>query len=418
MIYTHISRFSINLSLKKIFIFLFSIIFKINSKKIFLQKLKLILKTKNIILTSQGRSALFYILKSIISKKKGEIIIAPYTLPEVIFCIKYSGGTPIFVDINVETGLLNLENLKKKINSKTAGVIITHLYSDLKEYKRIKKFIKNKNCCVIEDSAINFGAEYNNNFIGKDSDFVFFSFNLIKNLNLFYGGMIYAKNNQKFLKIQKSVENLDKFPFKEFIKQFFLGITIYLLNKKLIYNFLSKYLFIWFEKRKINYFLKKIYPGKYSKKKNKTPINYSYDFPYYAARLGLEQIKDFKFQNKSRVKVAREYYKKLFKIDGIIVPKINYKFIISVFLEYPIIIKNNKKKELYKFLLTKGIYLRNHWYINSSKYLNTKIKFKNADYLENNILCLPTHNKISIQYINLVCEEIKNFFRKKNKDSR
>ena len=114
MNYSHISRFSINLNLKKILIFLSSIIFKINCKKNFLLKLKSILKTNNIVLTSQGRSALFYILKSIISDKKREIIISPYTLPEVIFCIKYSGGTPILVDINIETGLLDLESLKKK----------------------------------------------------------------------------------------------------------------------------------------------------------------------------------------------------------------------------------------------------------------------------------------------------------------
>ena len=69
MNYSHISRFSINLNLKKILIFLSSIIFKINCKKISL-KLKSILKTNNIVLTSQGRSALFYILKSIISDKK------------------------------------------------------------------------------------------------------------------------------------------------------------------------------------------------------------------------------------------------------------------------------------------------------------------------------------------------------------
>ena len=410
MNYSHISRFSINLNLKKILIFLSSIIFKINCKKNFLLKLKSILKTNNIVLTSQGRSALFYILKSIISDKKREIIISPYTLPEVIFCIKYSGGTPILVDINIETGLLDLESLKKKINSKTAGVIITHLFSDFKNYKNIKKVVKMKSCYLIEDSAINFGSEYKNNFIGKDSDFVFFSFNLIKNLNLFYGGMIYAKDKYKLNKIIKSVENLNKFPLKELIKQFFLGTAIYLLNKKLIYNLISKNLFIWFEKRKLKYFLKKIYPGKYSKKKNKTPINYSYDFPFYSAKLGLEQLKDFKFENKSRIRIARKYYKKLFNIDGIIAPKINSKFLISVFLEYPIIVKNNKKVKLYQFLLSKGIYLRNHWYINSSKYLNTNIKFKNSEYLENNILCLPTHNEISIKYINLICDEINNFF--------
>ena len=37
--------------------------------------------------------------------------------------------------------------------------------------------------------------------------------------------------------------------------------------------------------------------------------------------------------------------------------------------------------------------------------------FKNSEYLENNILCLPTHNKMSIKYINLICDEINNFFK-------
>ena len=166
-----------------------------------------------------------------------------------------------------------------------------------------------KSCYLIEDSAINFGSEYKNNFIGKDSDFVFFSFNLIKNLNLFYGGMIYAKDKYKLNKIIKSVENLNKFPLKELIKQFFLGTAIYLLNKKLIYNLISKNLFIWFEKRKLKYFLKKIYPGKYSKKKNKTPINYSYDFPFYSAKLGLEQLKDFKFENKLELELLENIIK-------------------------------------------------------------------------------------------------------------
>ena len=144
MIYSHISRFYINLSLKKIFIFLFSVLFKINKKKIFLNKLQKIFKTKNILLTSQGRTALYYILKNIISDKKREIIISPYTLPEVIYCIVYSGGLPVFVDINIKTGLIDLDKLKQNINSKTAGVIITHLYSDCENYEKIRKYIIKK----------------------------------------------------------------------------------------------------------------------------------------------------------------------------------------------------------------------------------------------------------------------------------
>ena len=410
MIYLHISRFSINLSLKKIFIFLWSIISRNNNKKNFLKKLKSILKTKNIILTSQGRSALYYILKNVILEKKREIIISPYTLPEVIFCIIYAGGLPIFVDINIKTGLIDLEKLQKKINNKTAGVIITHLYNDYYNYNKIVKFIKKKGSIVIEDSAINFGSQYDKKFVGKNSDYVFFSFNLIKNINLFYGGMIYAKNNRKFKEIKKNVKNLYSFPPGILFKQFFLGLIIYLLNIKLIYNLFSRILFVWFEKKNIKFFLEKIYPGKYSKKQKTIPKMYSYNFPDYAASLGLEQLKDYKSINKLRIKKVKEYQEKLSKINEIIIPRSKEKYQICVFLEYPIIIKDNKKKKLYNFLLSKGIYLRNYWYVNTAKYFKSKKNYLNSEYLENNILCLPTHSQISLKYINLICDEIENFY--------
>ena len=412
MIYTHISRFSINLSLKKIFIFLWSIISRNNNKKNFLKKLKSILKTENIILTSQGRSALYFILKNVILEKKREIIISPYTLPEVIFCIIYAGGLPIFVDINIKTGLLDLEKLQKKINKKTAGVIITHLYNDYYNYNKIVKFIKKKGSIVIEDSAINFGSQYNKKFVGKDSDYVFFSFNLIKNINLFYGGMIYAKNNRQFKEIKKNVKNLYSFPSGILFKQFFLGLIIYLLNIKLIYNLFSRILFIWFEKKNIKFFLEKIYPGKYSKKQKTMPKMYNYNFPDYAAKLGLEQLKDYKIINKLRIKKVKKYQEKLSKINEIIVPRSKEKYQICIFLEYPIIIKDNKKKKLYNFLLSRGIYLRNYWYVNSAKYFKSKKNYLNSEYLENNILCLPTHSQISLRYINLICDEIENFYLK------
>ena len=206
-----ISRFCINLSLKKLIILFYSIIFKKDNSKKFLLKIQKIFNNKNFILTGQGRNALFFILKNLSNSKK-EIIISPYTLPEVINCIFYAGYTPKFIDIDFKTGLLNFNSLKKKINKKTAGVIITHLYSDSKEYLKIKRYLKSKNCKIIEDMAISFGYKYKNKYIGFDSDYLFFSFNLIKNINLFYGGMIYAKNNSDFKKLKKNTSGLINFP--------------------------------------------------------------------------------------------------------------------------------------------------------------------------------------------------------------
>ena len=70
-------------------------------------KLKSFLKTKNLILCSQGRVAAYNIFKVLIKKNKDQIIISPYTLPEVISAIIYAGGKPIYVDIDLKTGLPN-----------------------------------------------------------------------------------------------------------------------------------------------------------------------------------------------------------------------------------------------------------------------------------------------------------------------
>ena len=55
-----------------------------------------------ILFASQGRVALYDIVKLIISKTiKRNFFIAPYTLPEVIFAIRYAGGCVKYIDINI-----------------------------------------------------------------------------------------------------------------------------------------------------------------------------------------------------------------------------------------------------------------------------------------------------------------------------
>ena len=135
------------------------------------EHLKKFLRVKNLVLTSYGRTALYDIIKIIISKNnKKKFFIAPYTIPEVIHAITYAGGKVSYIDIDHTTGLINENELEKNIDENTAGVIITHLYS---ENNSIKKFInkfKNK-IFIIEDAAINLGAKVENSFLGTLGDF-------------------------------------------------------------------------------------------------------------------------------------------------------------------------------------------------------------------------------------------------------
>ena len=128
----------------------------------------------------------------------------------VIHAIIYAGGKIEFIDINKTTGLIDEDELEKKIDNDSAGVIITHLYSNKRD---IENFIRrfDKKIYIIEDAAINFGAKINNKFLGTLGDFGFFSFAMVKNLNTFTGGAVYIKDKKLFEKINLDLK-LKKFP--------------------------------------------------------------------------------------------------------------------------------------------------------------------------------------------------------------
>ena len=115
------TRININTNKKIYFKVFLSFIFNQgkNYEKIFKQKLKDFLFTDNLLLTSQGRVAAYNIFKVIICDNKKEILISPYTLTEVVNAILYAGGTPIYVEIDLKTGLPLEEDLDKKINERS-----------------------------------------------------------------------------------------------------------------------------------------------------------------------------------------------------------------------------------------------------------------------------------------------------------
>ena len=169
------TRININTSLKIYFKVFLSFIFNRGKKNesIFNRNLKDFLSTENILITSQGRVAAYNIFKVIITNEQKEILISPYTLTEVVNAIIYAGGIPVYVDIDLKTGLPLRSDLDKKINKNTAGLVITHLYSNLEDIINFNMKYKEK-LKIVEDVAINFGAKINEKiFLGTVFDYGF-----------------------------------------------------------------------------------------------------------------------------------------------------------------------------------------------------------------------------------------------------
>ena len=363
-----------------------------NYNQDFSEHLKKFLNIKNLVLTSYGRTALYDIIKIIISKNnKKTFFIAPYTIPEVIHAITYAGGKVSYIDIDYTTGLINEDELEKNIDENTAGVIITHLYSENKSIKNLINKFNNK-IFIIEDAAINLGAKVENSFLGTLGDFGFFSFALVKNLNTFTGGAIYIKDNRIFNDyiFKRKVNN---FPFSKTLNLLLTALFIKFFFNNYVYQ-ITHYFLRFVYLRNIKFVLKKIYPVLFHRLEEKIPEIYSYDFNWQLNDVGIYNLKKLQNDLEERIVKAR-LYKEL--INNNVAIKTNCLSRDNAILEFTIILKNTSNLKAHSKLMEEGYDVRHTWYINnmkSNKYLN-KEDFKDTFLIEEKILCLPLHKNIS-----------------------
>ena len=395
------TRLYTQFELKNLFHILNSLLKK---KQNFLFELKSFLNTENIHLTSQGRVSLFDIVKLIIENTgKKNFFIAPFTIPEVVYAIKYAGGKVIFIDLDIKTGLVDSEELRSKIDTDSAAVIITHLYSNKENIKDfIDKF--DGKIKIIEDAAINFGAKIEKRYIGTLADYGFYSFNLVKNLNALNGGATYIKNNDEFIKYIKKIDK-KKFPI---IRTFNLVLTVLIikfLSNNFIYQIFHYFLGLVY-KKKITFILKKIYPILFHEFKSKTPENYFYDFNWVMNDLAEHNLKKVKHDIDKKIEKIKIYQKYLSndKVDKIVFLEKE-----NICLEYPVFLKNISNLEMHKILFKEGYDIRHTWYINNSLEMNNNLKFKNIEYINERIFCLPTHKNINTIDIVKICDIINNY---------
>jgi hypothetical protein len=115
-------------------------------------------------------------------------------------------------------------------------------------------------------------------------------------------------------------------------------------------------------------------------------------------------------ENLIRKKNNKIYYNLLSKNKNINLLKIE-DFNFQNFLEFPIFCK--EKEELSEYLFKKGIETRFYYYKNCEEILLKKnyYKNKNSSQLENQLLCLPSHDKIDKKQVIKTCNYIEKFFR-------
>tara|TARA_A100001011_G_scaffold165682_1_gene174340 strand:+ start:7822 stop:9075 length:1254 start_codon:yes stop_codon:yes gene_type:complete len=379
-------------------------------------------KKRKLIFASLCRVSFLYILKFFKKENpnKNEIIFSSYNLPEMINVAKNLGFNIKYCDIDYKTGFFDYKKLKKLKSKKTIAIVLTNMFNDFKEAKKIKTFSKKYKINLIEDNAIYFDnfskVGKKKYYSGSIGDFSIYSFNIMKNISAMYGGAL-ATNNLKFIKFYEK-ETKDK---KSFFKILLLKqISIYLILKTmsigLLYNLFFKYLIKLSHKNNLKILLKIFYPSLKFRIIN-FPEYYFTSISRLSLKLIYLQLKDLdeRINNFNLRKTKNIYYhNSLKKIKNKNLKLININdFNYQNFIDYPILVKD--KQKLNEFLLDNGIEVRYIYYRNCEKIFKTKqFKCKNSNLYEEQLICLPNHQKVNFDYIDKMVSYIQ-IFLKQNK---
>ena len=125
-----------------------------------------------------------------------EVITTPMTFIASSTAILEAGATPVFVDVESQTGNLDANNIEAAITPRTKAILPVHLYGQMCDMVTIRKIADEHGLFVIEDAAHCLEGVRDGVKPGELGDTACFSFYATKNLTCGEGGALVTKNKE------------------------------------------------------------------------------------------------------------------------------------------------------------------------------------------------------------------------------
>ena len=321
----------------------------------FENKLRNILKVKNISLTSSGTTAIHLAFLALELKKNDEIIVPGYGYLVAANIAKLLGLKIIFADVDPNTFCVRELDIKKVVTKRTKAIVIIHTYGNMCEVDKIKIFTKKKKIFLIEDAAEALASKFKSKFSGTIADIGIYSFHATKNITTGEGGAVIAKD-------KKIADRLKLYGNHGVLKKRFYHLV----------------------------------PG------------HNFRLSNLLASIGYSQLMRIKKISNNRKKLF-SIYKKYLNKNKFQLQLINKKV---DFVPWTLSIKiNNKFTQTYrdkiiKLLYKKGIEARNGFYSPSELPIFPKKKLTNCLMLSRRVICLPFYEGLTEAQVRYICSTL------------
>ena len=119
-----------------------------------------------------------------------EVITTPMTFVATTNAIVERGATPVFVDVEPETGNLDVTAAARAITPRTRAILPVHLYGHLTDMRALRRLADEAGVALVEDAAHCVEGRRDGYGPGQLGDAACFSFYATKNLTCGEGGAI------------------------------------------------------------------------------------------------------------------------------------------------------------------------------------------------------------------------------------
>lgn len=167
------------------------------------ESIKKFIGAKHCFMTTSGTSALISAYLALDIQPGDEVIVPNYTMVATANSVKLLGAIPILADVDERTFTLTLDEIKRKITSKTKAIVHVSLNNREKGLREIAEYCKEKSIYLIEDAAQSLGCFNNGKHFGTFGDIGCFSLSTPKIISTGQGGFVITDNDELALRLWK-----------------------------------------------------------------------------------------------------------------------------------------------------------------------------------------------------------------------
>lgn len=178
------------------------------------------------ITASFGRMACFYILRALDLPAGSEIIFPALTFWVVPEIARRAGLRPVFVDVDPTTFNIDPAKIEGAITENTRAIVPTHLYGQPCDMDEVMRIAERHNLIVVEDCAQAAGARYRGRQVGTFGKAAFFSFQLLKGINTYGGGMALTNDTALAGRIREQAESEPAQNTGDLLKRLATGLAV------------------------------------------------------------------------------------------------------------------------------------------------------------------------------------------------